>query len=200
MSDTVRDAVFGNVGSMISFRVSADDAPVLSKQFEPQFEAGDLLQMHNRHFIINMVINGEKAPAFSATTLKLPPEQIDNSAQIIENSRRLYSRPRADIEAEINALINTPAPLQPQVNKAASTNQDPNLPRTPAQAKLWPIDAGAKAVEALIEPPIASNAPSSLDAQPEAFGSEANPDAPAKKKRKRTRKRKKPAEAGEPAV
>lgn len=200
MSDTVRDAVFGNVGSMISFRVSADDAPMLSKQFEPQFEAGDLLQMHNRHFIINMVINGEKAPAFSATTLKLPPEQIDNSAQIIENSRRLYSRPRADIEAEINALINTPAPLQPQVNKAASTNQDPNLPRTPAQAKLWPIDAGAKAVEALIEPPIASNTPSSLDAQPEAFGSEANPDAPAKKKRKRTRKRKKPAEAGEPAV
>ena len=137
-----------------------------------------------------MVINGEKAPAFSATTLKLPPEQIDNSPQIIENSRRLYSRPRADIEAEINALINTPAPLQPQVNKAASTDQDPSLPRTPAQAKLWPIDAGAKAVESLIEPPIASNAPSSVEGPQAAFGSEPNPDAPAKKKRKRTRKRK----------
>lgn len=198
MTDTVRDAVFGNVGSMISFRVSADDAPLLAKQFEPQFEPGDLLQMHNRHFIINMVINGEKAPAFSATTLKLPPEQIDNSPQIIENSRRLYSRPRADIEAEINALINTPAPLQPQVNKAASTAQDPNLPRTPAQAKLWPIDAGAKAVETLIEPPIASNAPSSLEGPQTAFGSEPNPDAPVKKKRKRTRKRKSAASAVQP--
>jgi hypothetical protein len=200
MTDTVRDAVFGNVGSMISFRVSADDAPLLAKQFEPQFEAGDLLQMHNRHFIINMVINGEKAPAFSATTLKLPPEQVDNSPQIIENSRRLYSRPRADVEAEINALINTPASLQPQVNPVASTTQDPNLPHTPAQAKLWPIDAGAKAVETLIQPPIASNAPSSLEGPQAAFGSEPNADAPAKKKRKRTRKRKKPAETAEPAA
>src|ERR1035437_198784 len=44
MGETVRDAVFGNVGTMISFRSSADDAPILSKQFEPQFEPGDLLQ------------------------------------------------------------------------------------------------------------------------------------------------------------
>jgi len=201
MTDTVRDAVFGNVGSMISFRVSADDAPILSKQFEPQFEAGDLLQMHNRHFIINMVINGEKAPAFSATTLKLPPEQIDNTAQIIENSRRLYSRPRTEIEAEINALINMPATLQPSTNPTASKNQDTNLPKTPAQAKLWPIDAGAKAVETLIEPPIASNAPSASEDAKKAFGSDseriaadvAATEAPAKKKRKRTRRRKKPA-------
>ena len=56
MTDTVRNAVFGNVGTVISFRVSADDAPILSKQFEPNFEALDLLQMHNRNFVINMVI------------------------------------------------------------------------------------------------------------------------------------------------
>ncbi len=190
MTDTVRDAVFGNVGSMISFRVSADDAPILSKQFEPQFEPGDLLQMHNRHFIINMVINGEKAPAFSATTLKLPAEQIDNTPQIIENSRRLYSRPRADVEAEINAIINMTATTQPQSNPAASKADNNLVPKTPAQAKLWPIDAGAKAVESLIAPPIASNAPSALETKPVAFGSEG--DAPVKKKRKRTRKRKTP--------
>ena len=64
MSDTVRDAVFGNVGTMICFRVSADDSPILSKQFEPNFEALDLLQMHNRNFVINMVINGEKTSSF----------------------------------------------------------------------------------------------------------------------------------------
>lgn len=206
MTDTVRDAVFGNVGSMISFRVSADDAPILSKQFEPQFEAGDLLQMHNRHFIINMVINGEKAPAFSATTLKLPGEQIDNTGRIIENSRRLYSRPRADVESDINALINMPASLQPQVNPVASPTQDPNLPQTPAQAKLWPIDAGAKAVVGVVEAPVGESATGQAQGQPagqQAFGSAANASAPSaagdqatpvKKKRKRTRKRKKPAE------
>lgn len=206
MTDTVRDAVFGNVGSMISFRVSADDAPILSKQFEPQFEPGDLLQMHNRHFIINMVINGEKAPAFSATTLKLPPEQVDNSPRIIENSRRLYSRPRIEVETEINELVKMSASLQPQVNPQASTKNETHLAKTPAQAKLWPIDAGAKAVEGLIQPPIASNAPSSPANASEAFGSgestpanteATNGDAPAKRKRKRTRRRKKPAGEGE---
>lgn len=205
MTDTVRDAVFGNVGSMISFRVSADDAPILSKQFEPQFESGDLLQMHNRDFIINMIINGEKVPAFSAKTLMLPPNQIDNSAQIIENSRRLYSRLRGDVEAEINALINMPASLQPQVNPQAAKNDDPNLPKTPAQAKLWPIDAGAKAVEMIVDTPegVTSNTTTNTPAvdasrPPEAaFGSEG--DAPAKKKRKRTRRRKKPATATTPS-
>ena len=92
MNETVRDAVFGNVGTMISFRVSADDAPILAKQFEPNFEAVDLLQMHNRNFVINMVIGGEKTPAFSARTLELPPSQADNTLHIIEHSRRMYSR------------------------------------------------------------------------------------------------------------
>lgn len=112
MSETVRDAVFGNVGTMITFRVSADDAPILSKQFEPQFEAMDLLQMHNRHFILSMVINGEKAPAFSATTLTLPPASVDNMPAIVEHTRRLYSRPRADVETSISDTLKIPQNLQ----------------------------------------------------------------------------------------
>lgn len=105
MTDSVRDAVFGNVGTMISFRVSADDAPILAKQFEPQFEPGDLLQMHNRHFIINMIINGEKAPAFSATTLKLPNPITDYSGVIIQSSRQKYARSREEVEREIASVI-----------------------------------------------------------------------------------------------
>ncbi len=163
MTDTVRDAVFGNVGTMISFRVSADDAPILSKQFEPQFEPQDLLQMHNRHFIINMVINGEKAPAFSATTLTLPPAQSDGTALIIENTRRVYSRSRADVEREIAEAIQVPESLRQQ-------------PQTPSQAKNWPVDAGAKAVGQVIATPVVT---------------EVSSDAPAKPKRKRTRSRKK---------
>ncbi len=105
MSDSVRDAVFGNVGTTISFRVSADDAPHLVKQFEPTFEAQDLLQMNNRNFIISMIINGEKVPAFSATTLSIPTTPKDNFAAIITSSRLKYSRPRADVEAEIKETI-----------------------------------------------------------------------------------------------
>ena len=105
MTDSVRDAVFGNVGTTISFRVSADDAPVLVKQFEPTFEAQDLLQMNNRHFIISMIINGEKVPAFSATTLSIPPTPEDNFAAIIESSRAGYARNREEVEKEIRETI-----------------------------------------------------------------------------------------------
>ena len=140
MSDTVRDAVFGNVGTMISFRVSADDAPILAKQFEPNFEAIDLLQMHNRNFVVNMVIGGEKTPAFSARTLELPPSQADNTPHIIEHSRRMYSRNREDVEKEIDAAIKPvrsqkKQPAKPQsqpVNNAPAVNSQPEKPQTTA--------------------------------------------------------------------
>ncbi len=105
MTDNVRDAVFGNVGTTISFRVSADDAPLLSKQFEPTFEAQDLLSLNNRNFVISMIINGEKVPAFSATTLSIPTTPKDNFDAIIASSREKYSRPRAVVEAEIKETI-----------------------------------------------------------------------------------------------
>ena len=105
MTDSVRDAVFGNVGTTISFRVSADDAPILSKQFEPTFEAADLLALNNRNFVISMIINGEKVPAFSATTLSIPSTPDDNFEEIIAESRRVYSRPRTEVEAEIKETI-----------------------------------------------------------------------------------------------
>ncbi len=105
MTDSVRDAVFGNVGTTISFRVSADDAPILAKQFEPTFDQSDLIQMNNRNFVISMIINGEKVPAFSATTLSIPKTPQDNFDQIVESSRRGYARNRADVEAEIRETI-----------------------------------------------------------------------------------------------
>ena len=105
MTDSVRDAVFGNVGTTISFRVSADDAPMLVKQFEPTFDESDIIQLNNRHFVISMIINGEKVPAFSATTLSIPSTPKDNLNAIIEHSREEFARPRADVESEIRETI-----------------------------------------------------------------------------------------------
>ena len=163
MSDTVRDAVFGNVGTMISFRVSADDSPILSKQFEPNFEALDLLQMHNRNFVINMVIGGEKTPAFSARTLNLPPAQADNTAAIIEHTRRHYSRARAEVEQEISELV------QPRSNAPAAQPPQPNV-------ATWPLNAQTQVV----------TPEQSTDQVKQPMAGE----SPVKKKRSRTRKRK----------
>ena len=105
MTESVRDAVFGNVGTTISFRVSADDAPVLAKQFEPTFDESDIIQLNNRHFVISMIIGGEKVSAFSATTLSLPSTPKDNFDAIIAHSREYYARPRLEVEQEIRATI-----------------------------------------------------------------------------------------------
>ena len=105
MTDSVRDAVFGNVGTTISFRVSADDAPILVKQFEPTFEESDIIQLNNRHFVISMIIGGEKVPAFSATTLSIPDTPKDNLDAIIAHSREMFARPRMEVEAEIRETI-----------------------------------------------------------------------------------------------
>lgn len=102
MDPVVKDAVFGNVGGIISFRVGAEDASGLSKYFEPQFEPQDLIQLNNRHFVASLNIDGEKVPAFSATTLNLPPKQADNTATIIERSRIRYARPKAEVEKNIS--------------------------------------------------------------------------------------------------
>lgn len=176
MTETVRDAVFGNVGTMISFRVSADDAPILAKQFEPQFEAGDLLQMHNRHFIINMVINGEKAPAFSATTLTLPPAQTDNTGRIIENTRTNYSRPQSEVEADISALVKPTGQVaaKPAIPTAA----------TPTPGEQVRTDDGSVLVQLQpIKPKSATPAGHSGDTA-------TTPTTPKKRRRPRTRRRK----------
>ncbi len=173
MGENVRDAVFGNVGTIISFRVSADDAPILSKQFEPQFEPNDLLQMHNRNFIINMVIGGEKTPAFNATTLTLPTPQLDNTALIIENTRRNYSRSRVEVEQEIAAAIRPPDSVKPPVSRA--------------QAIKWPI--GMHPIASTIIQP-AGQSQGELPTTVITDG-----ELVVKPKRKRTRRRKKPTGA-----
>jgi hypothetical protein len=197
MSDTVRDAVFGNVGTMISFRISADDAPILAKQFEPQFEAQDLLQMHNRNFIINMVINGEKAPAFSARTLNLPTAQSDNTRAIIENTRANYSQPRNVIEEMISNKILPPQSLQTKGkgNPEYTANQKKFL-----EGEGIAFEEKQDKAEAPALPPLQTATVEPIQAQPAKTGGD-GPQAdntPAegegKKKRKRSRSRKKKTE------
>jgi hypothetical protein len=121
MSEEVRSAVFGNVGTIICFRISPDDAPFLQKYFEPQFEAGDLIQQHSRFFVTTMMISDEKAPAFSAKTLNLPVPPDDQTSRIITLSRERYAQAREVVEKLVrqNAglAIDAPAP-QPQLPAA----------------------------------------------------------------------------------
>jgi hypothetical protein len=102
MMPQVKDAVFGNVGSIVAFRMSADDARTMQRYFEPKFSEHDLVHMHNRHFIVNMTIEGEKSQAFSGITLSLPPTAAATMKTIIQSSRQRYGSPRTKVEQQMN--------------------------------------------------------------------------------------------------
>ncbi len=98
MPETVRDAVFGNVGTMVAFRVGATDAQALQKEFEPVFDVNDLVNQPNRHIYIKMAVDGVTVPAFSASTLP-PPEQKSNVvADVVSSSVEQFTTPRSDVE------------------------------------------------------------------------------------------------------
>jgi hypothetical protein len=134
MMDSVKDAVFGNVGSIISFRTSADDARTMQRYFEPKFEEHDLVHMHNRHFVISMTIEGEKAQAFSATSMNLPASPPDYSAYIIANSRQNYAVSRFKIEEFMHNRYITEH-KQPQGKSPAQPKPAPSKSPAPEMYK-----------------------------------------------------------------
>ena len=103
-SSNVRDAVFGNVGTMIVFRIGAEDADFLEKEFEPEFMVEDMVNLPNYNAYLKLMVDGVTSRPFSAITLapiKIPADS-NVAEQIIESSRRLYTRPKEDVEKEIN--------------------------------------------------------------------------------------------------
>jgi hypothetical protein len=98
LSDVVRTTVFGNVGSMVSFRVGAEDATILEGEYTPVFKVRDIINLGVREFYTKMSINGELREAFSGRTLSVPPVTNDLTAQIINASRSKYCAPRSEVE------------------------------------------------------------------------------------------------------
>lgn len=105
MSDEVRAAVFGNVGTMITFRVGSYDAEVLEKEFAPNFIAEDIVNLGFAQVYLRLMIDGVGSQPFSARTLA-PLELPETSyiEEIIGASRRKYTRPRNEIEKMIKDL------------------------------------------------------------------------------------------------
>lgn len=200
MTESVRDAVFGNVGTTISFRVSADDAPVLVKQFEPAFEESDIIQLNNRHFVISMIINGEKVPAFSATTLSIPESPKDNLEAIIAHSREYFARPRLEVEAEIRETIEQSEKYKKELADSgrqespklvintrdipsdngmriphASTEQKPNLKKLSPNTAEGKVRNGLKDLSRILEE-------NRLNREKDAEGKSEKPKSPAEQK------------------
>ncbi len=102
MIDEVKNSVFGNVGSLVSFKVGVADAEFLEKEFEPMFNAEDLINLENQYTYVKMLSSGEVQPPFSMQTVmsSMKPDPEVGKA-IINLSRLKYGRNVTDVENEI---------------------------------------------------------------------------------------------------
>lgn len=108
MEETVRDAVFGNIGTLISFRVGPADAEFLEKEFSPEFTANDLVNLPKYNYYVKLMIDGITSNPFSAESL--PPigiENEDNKEKIIRVSREKYGNSKEEVEKKIQQWFNS---------------------------------------------------------------------------------------------
>jgi len=107
IQEDIRDAVFGNVGTMVGFRIGQDDAEYLEHQLQPVFAASDLVNLSMGQAVSRLLIKGQPSKPFSFTTdwpwMQTFPRNQKVGEVIKEISRLKYGRDRRIVEAEINA-------------------------------------------------------------------------------------------------
>jgi len=161
MPEIVRDAVFGNAGTIIAFRVGGADADFLVKEFEPIFEANDLVNLDRYQIYTKLLIDGITKPAFSARTLPPVQKLSGNRDKIIETSRANYAADRGEVEAMIT---NKSRELEEEL-KAESEDYFANRPNPSASVdrvsdrQFQPVNKPQPVAVAPITPPTPVSAP-----------------------------------------
>lgn len=129
MEEKVRDAVFGNVGTLVVFRVGPFDAEVLTTVFEPTFTAEDLVGLGLGQIYLTLMIDGVGSAPFSAETI--PPIEapsISYREDVIVHSRATYGRPRAEMEASV---LKRQQDFAPPAKIEKPERRDEGMPRRP---------------------------------------------------------------------
>jgi type IV secretory pathway TraG/TraD family ATPase VirD4 len=130
LTDEIRDAVFGNMGTIVSFRVGQNDVDALTRYFQPTFDADDLLRIPNHNTITRTLIGGVPTQPFSMSML--PPLGSPNpklAEALKQLSAAKYGRPRAQVEAEIaDRLVTKLEPPSPYEGLASGPGRPPFTP------------------------------------------------------------------------
>jgi hypothetical protein len=106
LNEEIKKAVFGNVGSVAAFRVGAEDAEVLEKQFEPVFSSYDLINIDNYNAYLKLLVDGQTTRPFSVQTPSFQKGDPVFGEELAKLSFLKYGRSREEIEAEINQRYN----------------------------------------------------------------------------------------------
>jgi len=132
LTEEVRDAVFGNVGTLVAFRVGASDAEFMEKEFEPMVMMNDLINLPKYQIYLKLMIDGVTGNAFSAKGL--PPfttPSASYSDKVTKVSQERYGRPRKEVEDKIHKWMGNDfrvdKPATP--NMVKEVNYPPREPR-----------------------------------------------------------------------
>lgn len=109
LREDIRNAVFGNVGSMVAFRIGAEDAEFLQKQFDPVFSTQDLINIDNFKAHVKLLIQNQTSRPFNIMTIQEKEGRPAVATALAKLSGRMYGRPRAQIESEIRTNYQTSA-------------------------------------------------------------------------------------------
>jgi hypothetical protein len=120
----VRDAIFGNVGTLICFRMGADDAEFLEKEFDPTYLLNDLVNLTKYHIYLKLMINGVSSTPFSATTLPPIAEATGNEEKVISVSRERYANKREIVEEKINKWMGSEFHSQAAEAESGAVDQE----------------------------------------------------------------------------
>ena len=132
MEEEVRAAVFGNVGTTVTFRVGPFDAEILETIFSPEFKQEDLVNLGFAQIYLSLMIDGIGSRPFSATTIPpIEPPPRSYRKEVIDSSRELYSAPRASIEEAI--VTELAAGRQEQQQQSQQNNNKKKKNKNPQQ-------------------------------------------------------------------
>ncbi len=132
LTDTIRESILGNIGTVISGRLGITDAEILQKKFAPTFDAEDLTKLPNYQTITSVLINGVPSAAFSMTLL---PPMVKPNPQLQDALKKLsaakYGRPRAQVEQDIFARLGSGDAARKAKLEAVKSNVRQNQPGVP---------------------------------------------------------------------
>jgi hypothetical protein len=103
LDEKIRDSAFGNVGTLVSFRISSQDAEYLAKYMTPVFGASDLMNIANYKAFLKLMIDGQPSNPFNIDTIRPEKPAISYALDIKNLSRENYCRNREEVEAEIQS-------------------------------------------------------------------------------------------------
>lgn len=167
IDEKIREAVFGNVGTTVSFKVGVNDSQYLQNEYAPVFDQNDLINLENLNAYIKMLVNGEYPPPFSMYThikgspYGIPTSNVEVANRIIELSRLRYGKDTSLVDQEIakRAFLGEDEEESPEGMGMGGGFDNFNLPPMPKLPPMPSMPSLPPSFGPPPSPPVGGNSP-----------------------------------------